>query len=187
MWTVKSTRMRSVILGLLVLTLALIVAGCGGSSATTTTAAPTSTSAATATTAGGGTETTAGSTTPVTFTGDAATIAANWAKFFDGSLPVADKAALLENGSQYSKELEAQAASPLAKAATAQVTAGNVTSATAADVTYSLLVGGTPALMDQKGQAVLQDGTWKVSAASFQALLALESGAGGTATTVPAP
>ena len=41
--------------------------------------------------------------------------------------------------------------------------------------------------MDQKGQAVLQDGTWKVSAASFQALLALESGAGGAATTVPAP
>jgi hypothetical protein len=188
MWTVKSTRMRGVILCLLVVTLALIVAGCGGSSATTTTAAPTSTSAAPATTVVSGTETTvAGSTTPVTFTGDAATIATNWAKFFDGSLPVADKAALLENGSQYSKELETQAASPLAKAATAQVTAVNVTSATAADVTYSLLVGGTPALMDQKGQAVLQDGTWKVSAASFQALLALESGAGGTATTVPAP
>ena len=83
MWIVKSTRMRGVIFGLLVLTLALIAAGCGGSSATTTTAASTSTSAATATTAAGGTETTAGSTTSATFTGDAATIADNWAKFFN--------------------------------------------------------------------------------------------------------
>ncbi len=176
----KSTRMRGLIFGLFVLTLALVVAGCGGSSATTTTtAAPTTTTA--------GTETTvAGSSTTVALTGDAATIAANWIKFFDGSLPVADKAALLENGSQYSAELDAQAASPLAKAATAEVSAVTITSATTADVTYSLLVGGTPALTDQKGQAVLQDGTWKVSAASFQALLALESGAG-TATTVAAP
>lgn len=174
MWIVKSTRMRGLILGLLVLTLALVLAGCGGSSETTTTsAAPPTTTAA-------------GPSTSVTFTGDAPTIAANWATFFDGSLPVADKAALLENGSQFSKELEAQAASPLTKAATAQVTDVKVTSATVADVTYDLLVGGTPALPGQKGQAILQDGTWKVSAASFQALLALQSGAG-AATTVPAP
>jgi hypothetical protein len=173
MWIVKSTRMRGLILGLLVLTLALLVAGCGGSSETTTTVA-----AVTTTTAGG-------SSTSVTLTGDAATIAANWTKFFDGSQPVADKAALLENGSQFSKELEAQGANPLAKAAAAKVTDVKVTSATAADVTWDLLVSGTPALPGQKGQAVLQDGTWKVSAASFQALLALQGG--GTATTVPAP
>jgi hypothetical protein len=175
MWIVKSIRMRGVVLGLVVLALALIVVGCGGSSETTTTsAAPTTTTAASS------------STTSVTFTGDAATIATNWATFFDGSLPVADKAALLENGSQFSKELEAQGASPLTKAATARVTDVKMASATTADVTYDLLVGGTAALPGQKGQAVLQDGAWKVSAASFQALLALQSGAG-TATTIPAP
>jgi hypothetical protein len=167
MWIVKSTRMRGVVLGLVVLSLALIMAGCGGSSETTTTsAAPTTTTAASS------------STTSVTFTGDAATVATNWT--------VAGKAALLENGSQFSKELEAQAASPLTKAATVRITDVKMVSATAADVTYDLLVGGTAALPGQKGQAVLQDGAWKVSAASFQALLALQSG-GGTATTVPAP
>ncbi|MCL5735516.1 MAG: hypothetical protein M1274_07995 [Actinobacteria bacterium] len=163
MWIVKSSRVRGVLIGLFVVILALVLAGCGGSEETTTTAAP-----ATTTTAG------TGSSTPVTFTGDAATIAANFEKFFDGSQPVAGKADLLENGSQYTKELEAQAASPLAQAATCKVTDVQITSSTTADVTFTLLVGGTPALQNQKGQAVLQDGTWKVSAATFQALLALQ-------------
>jgi hypothetical protein len=177
MLMVKRASMRGVIIGLLILTVALVVAGCGGSDETTTTAA-----AATTTTAAATSSTAGGSTTSVSLTGDAATIAANWTKFFDGSLPVADKTGLLENGSQYTKELEAQAASPLAKAATAQVSDVKVTSATTADVKYSLLLNGTPALPDQTGQAVLQDGVWKVSIAAFQALLALQ-GASTTPTT----
>ena len=177
MWILKNTRTRGMILGLLVVTLVLIVAGCGGSEETTTTAAPTTTAGQPTTTGA------ASSTTSVTFTGDAAIIATNWMKFFDGSLPVTDKAALLENGDQFSKELETQAASPLAQAATAQVTDVKITSDTTADVTFNLLLSGTPALIGQKGQAVLQDGVWKVSAAAFQALLALQGA--GTATTTP--
>jgi hypothetical protein len=68
----------------------------------------------------------------------------------------------------------------LAQAATVKVLDVKVTSDTTADVTYDLVVSGTPALPGQKGQAVKQDGVWKVSAASFQALLALQGASTGT-------
>jgi hypothetical protein len=42
-------------------------------------------------------------------------------------------------------------------------------------VTYDILLAGKPALTHQTGQAVHQDGTWKVGDASFCALLALEN------------
>jgi hypothetical protein len=170
----KRTGVRYAFAGLPMLGLALLLAACGGSSTTTTTLAPT-TSTAPPTTSGA-------STTAVTFTGDEATIAANFVKFFDGTLPVADKVGLLENGDQYTTELEAQAASPLAKAATVSVSAVTITSPTTADVTYSILVGGVPALPNQAGEAILQDGVWKVSADTFLALLALQ---GATPTSAP--
>jgi hypothetical protein len=46
--------------------------------------------------------------------------------------------------------------------------------ATSADVHYAIYLGSTPALPDQVGVAVKQDGTWKVSDASFCVLLNLE-------------
>jgi hypothetical protein len=167
--------MRNVVFGVALLLLALALVGCGGSDETTTTEAVTTTAApaTTTTAASGSTDTT------VALTGDAATIATNWATFFDGSKPVDGKADLLENGSQFTKELEAQAASVLAQAATALVKDVKITSDTSADVTYDLIVAGTPALPGQKGQAVKQDGVWKVSAASFQALLALQGASTG--------
>jgi hypothetical protein len=45
-----------------------------------------------------------------------------------------------------------------------------------ADVTYNIVVGGSPALSNQTGTAILQNGTWKVGDASFCGLLALENG-----------
>jgi hypothetical protein len=59
-----------------------------------------------------------------------------------------------------------------------------VTSATQAKVVYDVLLSGTPALTNQAGTAILQGGTWKVSAASFCALLALQSG--GSTKSLPA-
>jgi hypothetical protein len=171
MWIMKSARVRIALLGLLIVVLAVLMTACGGSSTSTTappaTSGPSTTSAASPTT---------GVKATVNLTGDAATIAANFVTFFDGTKPVADKAGLLENGQQYTKELEAQAASPMGKMASVVVDAVTVTSATAADVTYTILVGGTPALPNQAGKAVLQDGVWKVSADSFLALLALQAG-----------
>ena len=72
--------------------------------------------------------------------------------------------------------IEAQAQSGLAKSASAKVTAVSVTSPTKATVKYDIFLAGKPALTNQAGQAVYQDGTWKVGDASFCALLALENG-----------
>jgi hypothetical protein len=143
----------------------VLVSACGGSTeatSTTTTAALTTSSESTP--------------TSVSLSGEEATIAANYVKFFDGTQPVADKIGLLENGQQYTKELEAQGASPLAKMASVSVSSVTITSPTAAEVKYSILVGGQPALPDQIGEAVLQDGVWKVGIDSFMALLALQQG-----------
>jgi hypothetical protein len=172
MWIVKPARVRVALLGVLIVVLAVLVTACGGSS-TSTTAPPTTSGAPTTTSAA---SPTTGVKATVNLTGDEATIAANFIKFFDGTKPAPDKVTLLENGQQYTKELEAQAASPMGKMASVVVDAVTITSATTADVKYTILVGGTPALPNQAGKAVLQDGVWKVSADTFLALLALQSG-----------
>ena len=159
------------LLVLLIVALTVVVAACGGSSKTTTsaTAAPTTSSASTASSV-------PSSSTSGALTGDEATIAANYVKFFDGTQPAADKIGLLENGQQYTKEIDAQAASPLGKMASVAVSSVAITSPTTAEVKYSILVGGQPVLPNQTGKAILQDGVWKVGADSFLALLALQQG-----------
>jgi hypothetical protein len=42
-------------------------------------------------------------------------------------------------------------------------------------VNYNILLDGQPALKNQSGSAVFQDGTWKVGVASFCGLLSLEN------------
>ena len=106
----------------------------------------------------------------------ASQITSDWQTFFNGATPATRKIALLQNGQQFATVITAQAASPLAKASSAQVTAVKVTSPTTATVTYSIVENGQVALPGQKGQAVLEGGVWKVSAPSFQALLKLEQG-----------
>jgi hypothetical protein len=111
-----------------------------------------------------------------TFTGAAAAIEANWVKFFDGSTPAAAKAALVQDGQKFLPLLEAQAKSPQGATSFASVQSVTLTSATQASVTYTSLFSGTPMLANQKGTAVLENGTWKVGLASFCALAALQSG-----------
>jgi hypothetical protein len=141
--------------------LAVFVAACGGSSSTAASATPSLTPSAS------------------TSVSPTAAITSNWQMFFAGTTKAADKIALLQNGQQFSQTIQAQANSPLAQATQAKVTAVTLVSGTGADVTYSILQGGQVALPDQHGQAVLENGVWKVSAASFQALLQLEQGQSG--------
>lgn len=164
MSTIKKPMILGGVLAILLLSLALGVAACGGSSSTTT---------STLTSSSESSSSTGGSTTTAALTGDAATISANWMKFFDGTQPASGKAALLENGQQYAQQIKAYAATSLAKLAKAEVLTVKITSSNSADVTYSLVVSGTPVLTNQQGKAVLQNGTWKVSAQTFQALLAM--------------
>ena len=150
------------------------VAACGssgnsssGASSSPSTTSPASTAAASPTTAA---PTTAASCSA------AAAITANWEAFFNAKTPTAKRVALLQDGSTFASVIKAQAGSGLAASATAKVTKVTVESATKAKVIYSILLGGQPALSNQTGVAVYQNGTWKVGVASFCGLLATENG-----------
>ena len=108
-------------------------------------------------------------------TATVAQIKANWVAFFDPRTPVAKRVGLLQNGSAFASIIRSQASSSLAAAATSSVSAVTVESPSQAKVTYSILVGGTPALKNQPGVSVFQDGVWKVGDQSFCALLTLEN------------
>lgn len=99
----------------------------------------------------------------------------NWEKFFNAKTPVAQRVALLQNGSAFARVISAQAGSGLASTASAKVTKVIVTSPSQATVKYAILISGSPALSNQSGVAVLQGGTWKVGLASFCGLLTLEN------------
>jgi len=107
-----------------------------------------------------------------------AQIKTNWEAFFNPKTPVSKRVSLLQNGSAFASIIQSQASLPLASEATSSVTAVTVESPAQAKVTYSILLGGTPALKDQPGVAVFQSGTWKVGDQSFCALLTTESGTG---------
>jgi hypothetical protein len=96
-----------------------------------------------------------------------------WQTFFDGSTPPATRGSLLEHGDQFTHELAAVASSPVSKGASAQVTSVSLDAAESATVTFSLELNGSPVLKGVKGTAVLVNGAWKVSAASFCQLASL--------------
>jgi len=106
----------------------------------------------------------------------AAAIKQDWVTFFNPKTSVAAKEAILENGSKYEALLKSQASNPTAATASASVQSVKITSPTGATVDYTILVSGSPVLKGQKGIAVYQDGTWKVSKISFCGLAALENG-----------
>ncbi|ORT60193.1 hypothetical protein [Streptomyces sp. CB03238] len=105
----------------------------------------------------------------------------NWAAFFNPKTPVDEKVKLLENGDRMRPVLQAFSANPQAAQTSVKVKNVAFTSATQADVTYDLLVGGQPALPDSKGSAVHQQDTWKVSVKTLCALVKLSP----DATAVP--
>jgi len=152
---------RAILAAALGLALASAVTACSSSSSSPSTSSAPSSSSASAS---------AGDSSA------AAQIKANWEAFFSGTTSAAKKISLLQNGQKFAGVIEVQARSGLAKSASAKVTAVSVTSPAKATVTYDILLAGKPALTNQTGQAVHQDGTWKVGDASFCALLALENG-----------
>ncbi len=103
-----------------------------------------------------------------------AKIRTDWATFFAGTTPAKHKIALLQNGQSFAAVIKSQASNTMSESSGAKVLSVTVTSKTQAKVRYTITLGGQPALSNQTGVAVLQDGTWKVGDQSFCALLALE-------------
>jgi hypothetical protein len=161
----KTHRQALKILGASVVAVAAAACGSSGgtpsSSNTSATPAPATTPSATGTSAATG-----GSASSA--------IAANWTAFFNFKTPTAKRIALLENGSQFSSIIKGQAGQGLASTANAKVLSVTNVTASQATVKYNILLGTTPALTNQTGTAVFQDGTWKVGDGSFCGLLKLE-------------
>ncbi len=118
-----------------------------------------------------------GSTTTSTKTTTASPtteIKAAWKGFFEGSSPASTKIEDLQNGSSFTSVIDAQAKSSIARGTTVTVSKVSITSASRAAVTYTISLGGVPALKNQKGEAIKIDGKWKVGDSSFCGLLSLE-------------
>ena len=139
-----------------------VLTGCGSDDEDSSTAASTS----------------AAATSAAPATADAATaqaITKAYTTFFDGTLPAEQRAAVVQGGDGFLPVLEAQAAAG-GNGTTVTVAGVKSTGAASADVSYTLLMGGNPVLPDQTGQAVSEGGAWKVAAATFCALLAIQGG-----------
>src|SRR3954447_3899099 len=110
-------------------------------------------------------------------------ITTNWEKFFNPAVPVADKAALLEDAAELQPVLAANAANPMAATTKAKVKTVVIDpSHTSATVTYDLVAtkGGAVLLADSSGTSVLDASVWKVSKRSFCGLIALGAQSAGT-------
>jgi hypothetical protein len=106
-----------------------------------------------------------------------ATIKTNWTTFFNGKTPAAKKETLLQNGKEFAAFLVAQAKTAQARSTTVKVSKVKLTSKTTAKVTYTIYLGGVPVERNATGTALVQYKVWKVSDASFCALVSLEGSA----------
>jgi hypothetical protein len=105
---------------------------------------------------------------------DIAAIRAAYRKFLDPKIPVAQKTGLIQDGPAFLDAMQAESKNPAASTVSIQLTSVRVTSADRADVVFTLLVGGSPLLTGQKGNAVRENGTWRVAGATFCGLLAAQ-------------
>ena len=173
---VNTRRLVSCIL--LASALGVSLAACSSSSSSTSSApstAPSSSAAAAPS---------ASSTSSASSSAAEKAIAANWVAFFNPKTPVAQRVSLLQDGSTFASIIRAQASGGLASEASASVSKVTVTSPSQAAVTYTILLAGQPALKNQPGTAVYQDGTWKVGLTSFCGLLKVENS--GNTASLPA-
>lgn len=100
-------------------------------------------------------------------------VAKAYTTFFNSNSSAAASEAALQHGSAFRAVLAAESNSTYAQKTSVDVTSVRLVSASVADVGYTLHTSGIT--LPSKGKAVREDGTWKVAAQTFCALLALES------------
>ncbi|GAA1069578.1 MULTISPECIES: hypothetical protein [Kitasatospora] len=164
-----AARLAAAVLAVLAL---LFAAACSSSSSSGSSSpspsAPATTSAAASPTGGG--------SAPADAEAAKAQIKTNWEKFFDPATPIADRAALLQNGEALQPALQGFANDPRVGQVKATVTDVQFTSDSAATVTYTLTLQGQTVEPAASGQAVLDNGTWKVSTSTLCGLVAQAGG-----------
>jgi hypothetical protein len=103
-----------------------------------------------------------------------ATITTNWQKFFDPSVPLAQKTDIIENYNGLKPVLDAQTNNPQAKSIKAAVKGITLQGSGTAKVDYDILNAQTgDLLLHSSGIAVKQGSNWKVSQQTFCALVKL--------------
>jgi hypothetical protein len=137
----------------LLLFVALAVAGCGGSGKKAV-------------------STLEGSTTFGNSANDKAQIKSAYEKFFSGKTSLDQRVALLQNGAQFRSVIQAFASNPLAKNVSVAVSSVTLHGSNNAKVAYQVKFAGT-SLPRQHGTAVRQGGVWKVGDASLCRLVSL--------------
>jgi hypothetical protein len=95
-------------------------------------------------------------------------------QFFNPRTSLNESVALLQDGPAFRGTLKRQATTSFAKATTATVSTVTLDSPDKATVVYSILLSGTPVLVDTSGSAVHESGNWKVAGATFCGLLAAQ-------------
>lgn len=108
-----------------------------------------------------------------------------WTDFFSKNTPIAQKAALLENGQAMSGAVQAFSSNPMVGQTTASVQKVTFPSPTKADVTYSIALNGHVVENSMSGVAVYQNGKWLVSDVTLCGLLQLAQSAGGGSSAIP--
>ncbi|MTE13499.1 hypothetical protein [Nocardia aurantiaca] len=106
--------------------------------------------------------------------GEVQAVTTTFERFFDSSIAVDQKAALLENGQAFTETLERQANSSIAGGATASVSQVDGAGPARATVTFTIKKHGIPLLVNRHGIALQIDGSWKVAAQTFCDLLRVQ-------------
>jgi hypothetical protein len=120
-----------------------------------------------------------GGSTAAASPADAATraaVASAYADLFDSSSTDARAVAALQHGTVFAATIAKQSSGSLAQKAGVKVTKVTV-HGDVADVTFTITSGGSAVLPDAGGNAVREDGRWKVAARTFCTLLKLEGDA----------
>ena len=115
----------------------------------------------------------------------ASAVKQTWTSFFSKDTPVAQKEALVENGSAMAMAMRAFAASPMTSEVSATVQNVTFPSPTKADVTYSISLNGQVVENSMAGNAVYQGGKWLVADTTLCGLLQLAASQGGSSAAIP--
>jgi hypothetical protein len=105
-----------------------------------------------------------------------AEITKNWEAFFSKDTPLSKKVDYIEHGDQLKSTVQKFGSDPRLKQASAKVTDVFASSPTAATVKYQVLLNGKVVLPGAVGDAVFENGVWKVSDKTLCGLLGLIGG-----------
>lgn len=126
---------------------------------------------------GAGTPTAPPHSSPAGSPADAATVtqvSAAYAALFGSSAPFAKSVASLQHGPAFAATIRSESKNSYAKKSAAKVTSVRMLNSNLAAVTFSISSGGKTLLPNATGDAVKENGTWKVAARTFCGLLRLE-------------